>query len=155
MLHIKNLDEGLELFKALGSEVRIEIINILIKESGMNMNELASRLKITNGALTSHIRKLEECGLVKVSGEASGHGNQKVCTVNMDKILIDIQDAPKNENVYVSDIKVGLFNDFEVYPTCGLASNQKLIGEVDDTRYFAHPERYEGTGIVNCPEVLA
>ena len=88
MLHIKNLDEGLELFKALGSDVRVEIIKILIKESGMNMNELASRLKITNGALTSHIRKLEECGVVTVSAEASGHGNQKVCSVNLDKILI-------------------------------------------------------------------
>ena len=143
MLHIKTLDEGLELFKALGSDVRIEIIKILIKESGMNMNELASRLKITNGALTSHIRKLEECGVVTVSAEASGHGNQKVCSVNLDKILIDIQDAPKDENVYTADIKVGLFTDFEVFPTCGLASNKKLIGEVDDTRYFSHPERYE------------
>ncbi len=143
MLHIKTLDEGLELFKALGSDIRVEIIKILIKESGMNMNELASRLKITNGALTSHIRKLEECGIVTVAAEASGHGNQKVCSVNLDKILIDIQDAPKDENVYTSDIKVGLFNNFEVYPTCGLASNKKIIGEVDDTRYFSHPERYE------------
>ncbi|MBO5620358.1 MAG: winged helix-turn-helix transcriptional regulator, partial [Butyrivibrio sp.] len=115
MLHIKTLDEGLELFKALGSDVRVEIIKILIKESGMNMNELASRLKITNGALTSHIRKLEECGVVTVSAEASGHGNQKVCSVNLDKILIDIQDAPKDENVYTADIKIGLFTDFEVF----------------------------------------
>ena len=124
MLHIKNLDEGLELFKALGSEIRVEIIKTLIKENSMNMNELASRLKITNGALTSHIRKLEESGVVTVSAEASGHGNQKVCSVNLDKILIDIQDAPKEENVYTSDIKVGLFTNYEVYPTCGLASNK-------------------------------
>ena len=142
MLHIKTLDEGLELFKALGSDVRIEIVKILLKERKMNMNELASYLKISNGALTGHIRKLEECGVVTVSSEGAGHGNEKACSVHLDKILIEVQEAPKNENVYTTDIKVGLFSDYEVYPTCGLASGKKLIGEVDDTRYFSHPDRY-------------
>ena len=142
MLHIKTLDEGLELFKALGSDVRIEIVKILLKERKMNMNELASYLKISNGALTGHMRKLEECGVVTVSSEGAGHGNEKACSVHLDKILIEVQEAPKNENVYTTDIKVGLFSDYEVYPTCGLASGKKLIGEVDDTRYFSHPDRY-------------
>ena len=143
MLHIKSLDEGLELFKALGSDIRVEIVKILLNESSMNMNELASRLNITNGALTSHIKKLEECGVVTVSSEASGHGNQKVCSVHLDKILIELQDKPQNENIYTTDIKVGLFSDYSVYPTCGLATSNRIIGEVDDTRYFAHPDRYE------------
>ena len=64
MLHITSLNEGLELFKALGSDVRIEILNILLENDNMSMNELASRLNITNGALTSHIKKLENCGLI-------------------------------------------------------------------------------------------
>ena len=142
MLHIKSLPEGLDLFKALGSEVRIEIVRILLENNGMNMNELASRLNITNGALTSHIKKLEECGVVTVAGETSGHGNQKICSVHLDKILIELQDQQKNENVYTTSIKVGLFSDYDVYPTCGLASGSQLIGEVDDTRYFSHPDRY-------------
>ena len=54
MLHIKSLDEGLEIFKALGSEVRINIVKLLLENREMNMNELASSLGITNGALTSH-----------------------------------------------------------------------------------------------------
>ncbi len=142
MLHIKSLPEGLDLFKALGSEVRIEIVRILLENNGMNMNELASRLNITNGALTSHIRKLEECGVVTVAGETTGHGNQKICSVHLDKILIELQDQQKNENVYTTSIKVGLFSDYDVFPTCGLASGSQLIGEVDDTRYFSHPDRY-------------
>ena len=142
MLHIKSLPEGLDLFKALGSDVRIEIVRILLENNGMNMNELASRLNITNGALTSHIRKLEECGVVTVAGETSGHGNQKICSVHLDKILIELQDQQKNENVYTTSIKVGLLSDYDVFPTCGLASGSQLIGEVDDTRYFSHPDRY-------------
>ena len=142
MLHIKSLSEGLDLFKALGSEIRLDIIRILLEENGMNMNELASRLNITNGALTSHIRKLEECGVIAVSNETSGHGNQKICSVHLDKILIDIQDEVRDEDIYTAGIKVGQFSDYEVYPTCGLASSTQLIGQVDDTRYFSHPDRY-------------
>ena len=143
MLHVRSLDEGLELFKALGSDIRVEIVKILLHENSMNMNELASRLSITNGALTSHIKKLEECGVVTVSSEAQGHGNQKVCSVHLDKILIDLEDKPGNDNVYTTDIKVGHFADYSVYPTCGLATSSKIIGEVDDIRYFAHPDRFD------------
>jgi predicted transcriptional regulator len=142
MLHIKSLSEGLDLFKALGSEIRLEIIKILLEENGMNMNELASKLNITNGALTSHIRKLEECGVITVSNETSGHGSQKICSVHLDKILIDVQDEAKDEDIYTAGIKVGQFADYDVYPTCGLASSSQLIGQVDDTRYFSHPDRY-------------
>lgn len=142
MLHIKSLDEGLDIFKALGSEVRIEIIKILLENHGMNMNELATKLNITNGALTSHIKKLEDCGLIKVTSESAGHGNQKKCSVHLDKILIDLDSQEDIKNVYQTDLKVGHFSGYHVYPTCGLASNTAIIGEVDDTRYFAHPDRY-------------
>ena len=143
MLHLKSLDEGLDIFKALGSEVRVEIVKILSENNGMNMNELAGRLNITNGALTSHIKKLEDCGIVMITNESAGHGNQKKCTVRLDKILIEVNPQEDIKNIYQTDIKVGHYSDYNVYPTCGLASNQAIIGEVDDTRYFAHPDRYE------------
>lgn len=38
MLHIKSLEEGLDIFKALGSDIRIEIIRILLENRDMNMN---------------------------------------------------------------------------------------------------------------------
>ncbi len=143
MLHLKSLEEGLDIFKALGSEVRIEIIRILSENNGMNMNELASRLNITNGALTSHIKKLEDCGIVAIANESAGHGNQKKCTVRLDKILIEVNPEENVKNIYQTDIKVGHYSDYSVYPTCGLASDRAIIGEVDDARYFAHADRYE------------
>jgi predicted transcriptional regulator len=142
MLHIKNLEDGLDIFKALGSEVRIEIIRLLMENKGMNMNELATKLNITNGALTSHIKKLEDCGLITVSNESAGHGNQKKCSAHLDKILVDFEAQEESKNVYQTELKVGHFTDYNVYPTCGLASANAIIGEVDDTRYFAHPDRY-------------
>ena len=55
MIHITSLDEGLETFKALGSEIRLQILNILLDNDQMSMNQLASELNISNGALTGHI----------------------------------------------------------------------------------------------------
>lgn len=143
MLHITSLEEGLELFKALGSEIRIAIIKQLLQNKGMNMNELAASLNITNGALTSHIKKLEDCGIVAISNVSSGHGNEKRCSIHLDKILVEIEPEQNHKDVYETDIKIGQYSDYQVFPTCGLATTEKLIGEVDSTRYFSHPERMD------------
>ena len=143
MIHIKNLDEGLSVFKALSSELRIQIIKLLMENKEMNMNEMAAALGITNGALTSHIKKLEESGIIHVVTEHTGHGNQKMCRVNVDKILIEVvsEEEEYSDAIYSMDIPVGHFSDYRVYPTCGIATDKKIIGEVDDPRYFSHPER--------------
>lgn len=145
MLHVKNIDDGLELFKALGSDIRINILKLLLKEKELSMNEIASYLGITNGALTSHIKKMEENGLLKVAVERGTHGNQKLCSIAIDKILIEMEsDEDQNNNqIYNTELKVGHYSNYEVYPTCGLATSEHLIGEVDDPRYFAHPDRID------------
>ena len=143
MLHITSLSEGLEIFKALGSDMRIDILNLLLENSNMNMNELASRLNITNGALTGHIKKLESSGLITTSSESAGHVNQKICSVHLDKILIDLAKEDVNENVYNTELQIGHYSNYKISPTCGLASSKALIGEVDDARYFEHPDRYD------------
>lgn len=143
MLNVKNLDEGLEVFKALGSELRINIIKLLQENHEMNMNELATSLGITNGALTSHIKKLEESGIIQVMTERGEHGNQKICKVAVDKIVVDVEseETEEDQNIYNTEVKVGHYSDYNVYPTCGLATSKAIVGEVDDPRYFSHPDR--------------
>jgi predicted transcriptional regulator len=143
MLCIKNLDDGLELFKALGSETRINILKELLEHKEMNMNELASCLGLTNGALTSHIKKLENTGLVTVLADHSGHGNQKRCRLGMSQVLVNIESgiAEDDGNIYSTEVQIGHYSNYEVYPTCGLSTTQSIVGVVDDPRYFAHPDR--------------
>lgn len=145
MLHVKNIDDGLELFKALGSDIRINILKLLLKEKELSMNEIAACLGITNGALTSHIKKMEENGLIKVAVERGTHGNQKLCSIAIDKILIEVEseEAQNSNQIYNAELKVGHYSNYEIYPTCGLATQDHLIGEVDDPRYFAHPDRID------------
>lgn len=143
MLHITDLETGLELFKTLGSDIRIEIIQILLKNKNMNLNELASRLNITNGALTSHIKKLEDCGVIQITNEASGHGNEKHCQVCLDKVIIDINARESDQDIYEGNICVGQYSDYKIKPCCGLATQEGYFGELDNIRYFSHPDRMQ------------
>ena len=142
MIHITSLDDGLELFKALGSDIRIQILKILLENNQMSMNQIANELNISNGALTGHIKKLEECGLISASNDSSGHGNQKLCSLIQDRILVEIEKPIDLSNVYNTSIKVGQFSSHNVYPTCGMATSSFVIGELDDVRYFDHPDRF-------------
>lgn len=142
MIHITSLDDGLETFKALGSDTRIQILNILLENEQMSMNQLATELNISNGALTGHIKKLEECGLINISNESAGHGNQKMCSVTQDRIIVDIKKPIDYKNVFETEIKVGQFSRHQVWPTCGIATSEAVIGEFDDIRYFNHPDRF-------------
>lgn len=142
MIHITSLDDGLETFKTLGSDTRIQILNILLENEQMSMNQLATELNISNGALTGHIKKLEECGLINISNESAGHGNQKMCSVTQDRIIVDIKKPIDYKNVFETEIKVGQFSRHQVWPTCGIATSESVIGEFDDIRYFNHPDRF-------------
>lgn len=142
MIHITSLDDGLETFKALGSDTRIQILNILLENEQMSMNQLATELNISNGALTGHIKKLEECGLINISNESAGHGNQKMCSMTQDRIIVDIKKPIDYKNVFETEIKVGQFSRHQVWPTCGIATSESVIGEFDDIRYFNHPDRF-------------
>lgn len=140
MVHVKNLKEGLDIFKALSSDVRIDILTLLLEHTQLNMNELSEKLNLTNGALTMHIKKLSECGLVKTTNLTGKHGLQKICSLQENKIIIDLESEP-DENSYDIDLSIGHYSSYDIAPTCGIATKDKIIGEVDNPNYFADPER--------------
>ncbi|HCW54068.1 MAG TPA: transcriptional regulator [Clostridium sp.] len=140
MIHIKNLKQDISIFKALSSSVRIDILNILSEYKQLNMNELADKLNLTNGAVTTHVKKLEECGLITTTNITGRHGVQKICSIHENKILIDLE-PQSPENSYDVNLSIGHYSSYDITPTCGLASKDKIIGEVDNPNYFADPER--------------
>lgn len=143
MRYIKDFSEELKVFKALGSDVRISLLNLLIENGKLSMNELAERLNITNGALTNHVRKLESCDLLRINSDSSVHGNQKLCEPHLDKILFVLNRGTPSTNEYKASLRVGQYSSYDVYPTCGISRADSVIGEVDDSRFFAHQDRFE------------
>ena len=116
MIRVDGLTEGLELFKTLGSEVRMQIIELLSKEGPMNLNEMAQALNLTNGALTGHVRKLEECGIIQVKAEHTGRGMQKICSLGETQILLNIhsQIEEHSSKVYETELQIGHYSDYSV-----------------------------------------
>lgn len=58
------MKEAAEIFKLLSVDKRIEIVEQLKKEA-MSVNALAKALKVTQSAVSQHLRVLKAAGLVK------------------------------------------------------------------------------------------
>ena len=141
MKQILDLKEGLDVFRALSSPIRLEIIQLLAKHKYLNMNKMAEMLGITNGALTAHIKMLSDCDLIDIQFMPGKRGSQKVCHLKENKLLIELVSDTRLEQMYEVEIDVGHFTAYQIYPTCGIATKDHIIGEVDDPRYFDDPER--------------
>ena len=87
-----------------------------------------------------HIKKLEEASLITIRTSSGQHGVQKICSVSENRIVIDLG-KEDYKDFYEANIGVGQYSSYEILPTCGIASKTSFIGELDDPRYFADPER--------------
>lgn len=89
VIHIKSHRKGLAVFKALSSETRIAIVELLAAKGPMRMTAIAEALNITGGAITTHMKLLQDANIVLVKQTKGKHGVQKICEANDTEILID------------------------------------------------------------------
>lgn len=137
-MHIHNLKAALPILKALNSEVRIDIINLLLENNGLNMNEIASALNLSNSAITMHVKKLESSGLIQTHSSHAKNGLQKKVYLVDDQLSIEFKQQ-KQEDLYEVEIGIGQYVNYNVTPTCGMATTEKIIGEFDSPHVFADP----------------
>lgn len=141
MLQCDLNDEYLPVYEALASKVRLKILRLLCQRK-MNVKELAAELGLSSSIMTMHIRKLEAAGLIKTELSPGKSGQQKVSAIAVNEIGIRIyENEMASYKCHKSVCPVGHYTDFDVEPTCGLASDTEFIGNVDDSRYFMDPRR--------------
>ncbi|MHC1786725.1 MAG: ArsR/SmtB family transcription factor [Christensenellales bacterium] len=141
MIHIQSLREGYPLFKALGSETRISILELLIEKGPMRMTAIAQELKITGGALTSHVKALHEAGILSIEQHGGRHGIQKICRVNDERIIIESPIKRPGLSLYEAEIDIGQFVDAQVGAPCGVATSERLLAPKNEPACFANPDR--------------
>jgi predicted transcriptional regulator len=141
MIRIETIDDGIPLFKALSSDIRVKIISLLTKHRELNMNELRERLGVPASTLTAQIKLLDECGLLDVRGAEGSRGMQKLCSLKESRLLIEIFEPPARHKRLHCEIPVGAYGEYTVIPSCGIASLSALIGTEDNPMYFDAPER--------------
>ncbi len=143
MKHLTNLREGKKIFEALNSDVRVSILEMLMEHKELNLDNFAKELKISNSAVTMHIKKLLDADLIKITPASGIRGSMKLCSLNIDKLLINFDLERLETSVYSFELDIGHYVNYEVMPTCGLVSSTGIIGEFDEPRYFSFPERFQ------------
>ena len=142
MIYLKDFKQGKILYEALDSDVRLGILDELLKNGELNLAYFAKRFNVSNGAITAHVKKLHDAGLIEISMSSGIRGTQKICCLATDKITIDFASSPQAEGIVeTAQIDVGHFIDYNAHPTCGLATIERVIGKFDDPACFSYPER--------------
>ena len=136
-------EKTLNILKALASDWRLRILQILGAES-YSVNRLAQLLDIPLSTAGMHIKLLEEAELILTKSEPASRGTQKSCSRRYDRIVLELPPLEKEDGKYLElAMPIGAYVNFEVEPTCGLASETKIIGLIDDPTSFLEPERLD------------
>ncbi|MBO5354104.1 MAG: winged helix-turn-helix transcriptional regulator [Lachnospiraceae bacterium] len=150
MIYINNLETARPLFEALASPTRTKIIELLQQTPDMNMDTLAKSLGITNGALTAHIKKLSDCGIINVKLHSMEHGTQKLCSIGESKLVIDLLDKTLTGQYERLELNVGQYSCCQIQPTCGLCGRNQPLFDFDIPHYFKYPEHFNAELVWFC-----
>ena len=141
--------EDIDKLKALASEPRITMLNIL-REKKLNINEIAEELKLPQSTVATHISILENAGLIATESVKAKKGNQKLCRPAFHELLIQFPEKQNTDKNYIDiEMPIGIFTDCHVTAPCGLCSTEHIIGLLDIPDSFLNPERMKA-GLLWC-----
>lgn len=133
--------DGLEVLKALASAPRLQILDLL-GEHVLNVSEIAAELDVPLSTANLHVNILEEAGLLITERKPATRGSQKLCTRKHDAIQLHFpREGREAHQVLQLSMPIGAYVDARAAPSCGLASEERIIGLLDDPSSFFEPER--------------
>lgn len=138
-----DVDEFVEIAKALSSDLRVNMFKELLKRS-MNVAEMAEFFNVPPSTAAFNIKRLEDAKLVRTELIPGTRGTQKVCAAVYSRIVMDTNtnlDLQRTGNSIAVSMPIGQFSSAQVAPTCGILSESAIIGEMDDPRSFYEPDR--------------
>ncbi len=136
-----HLQDGGATFRALSSETRIRIIELL-GAGDLNINEIGAALGLAQPTVTKHVQVLDQVGLVVCEYMPGAQGMQKRCRLAAERLVVSL--APLREPddcIEEVSMPVGLYTYAMPKPTCGLVNAERVIGFLDEPQSFYDPER--------------
>ena len=144
LLSISNLDSQADaVLSALASQKRRQIL-ALLGNTTLSVTEIAEKLGLPQSSATTHIKILREAGLLSTRTESAERGGTtKLCSLNFDAFVFELTNGQIGDDKREIEVEmpVGLYVDFEVSPTCGLCSPEKIFGKLYIPQTFLSPER--------------
>lgn len=132
--------DSVPFFEALASEVRVEILHLLAKED-LNIKQLAEKIGISSSIMTRHVQKLEAAGIIKSSLVTVNGASHKKCVMMETEYRLQLPHKDISQNIYEVSIPVGHYSEIQVKPTCGLATEDSIIGYFDEPKFMMDPQR--------------
>ena len=135
-------DSTLPVAQALSSKTRLLMLSLL-SHNPMNVSDLAQAMEMPISTISTNLKILEEAGLLTVQYVPGTRGHQKLVAKKYDEVTLRLPgvtvEASQSDAVTMS-MPIGNYHNFEVKPTCGLASDTKFIGMLDNPKSFYEPE---------------
>lgn len=130
--------------KALASDVRLRILQLLLDES-LNIQEISQKLNIPFSTAALNVSVLEESGIILTERQPGSRGSvMKICSRKYDTIsfhLLKPQDSQGQQNTFSVSMPIGNYCDCDIHPTCGLVSENGAIDIDDNPRSFYNVDR--------------
>ena len=140
-LDMENTEAIQDFGRAISSPIRIEILKLLYDES-LIIGEIAKKLKIPASSAAMHLKILEKANLIRMEEQPGTRGSTKLCNRKSDYINISLLSTNTAVNEITSiEMPIGAFTDCYTVPTCGLVSDDGMIGMEDVESLFYLPER--------------
>src|SRR5436305_242832 len=144
-------EENGDAISALASPLRLSILKLLRQSGPMNVNMISAALKLpqstvaTNikalvmisaalklpqSTVATNIKALEASRLIHTQAAKARKGQQKICSVPFDGVLIrlDGQAGRQRDDLVEVSMPIGLYTGCEVSAPCGLCSTEGIIG---------------------------
>ncbi|MFC0410117.1 ArsR/SmtB family transcription factor [Roseomonas elaeocarpi] len=131
--------------RGLASTVRLQILRLLRQHGPLNVNRIGALLDLPQSTVAANVLILEQCGLIETELVKAAKGQQKICRVRFDDIVIRLDGpAPQRRHDMVEvAMPLGLYTSCEVHAPCGLCSGSGVIGLLDVPDFFLDPARVE------------
>lgn len=140
LLQVRNGADA-QVFKALGSEARLDIL-ALLSGGDRNINEIGLAMNLSQPTVTKHIQILEQAGLVLSEYMPGAQGMQKRCRLRYSQMIVSFEGGGVvEERMEEVIMPIGLYSHAHAIAQCGLANREKMIGFLDIPQAFLDPER--------------
>ena len=132
-----------EVLRALASPHRVRVLRLLRNRPGLSVNEIAGALELPQSTVSSNLQILEDAALIRTEAQKGKKGQQKLCFLAFDDVLVMFRDDPNGAQANVIEVAmpIGLYTSCEVSAPCGLCSPDGIIGLLDVPGSFLNPDR--------------
>jgi len=127
--------------------MRLQILHALRRRGPMNVNEISRHLGLPQSTVATNVQALETAGLIRTELVKAAKGQQKVCSVRFDEIVIRLDGAPEQQQDDLIEVAMplGLYTACQVSAPCGLCSPDGIIGLLDVPDHFLDPSRMQAS----------